>query len=119
MKRKSQPVEPLPVDFELNEHDLECALLGKAGWHTSAIANATNLSPSQVQYRLGLAGVKRRDYRDGKSEMSYFVLAQMRARSNAKKRMASANKLPHEIEAMQEQFVEHLDKKRNGELAET
>jgi hypothetical protein len=118
MKSKTRPVQALPVDFEINDHDCECALLGKAGWHTAAIARATNLSPSQVQYRLGLAGVKRRDYRDGNSEMSHFMLAQMRARSNAKKRMASANWFSNEIDVMQKQFVEHLDKKRHPELIE-
>jgi hypothetical protein len=118
MKRKTAPAIPQPVDFGNNDHDLECAILGEAGWHTSAIARETNLTESQVQYRLGRAGVKRKDYRDGRSEMANFMLTQIRSRSNAKKRIAAANQLPHEIDALQEKFVDNLEAFRHRQMVD-
>lgn len=118
MRKKAVRVaEPRPVDFDLNPDDLECALLGKAGWHTQAIAEATGLTQSQVTYRLGRAGVKRADYRNGQSEMAKFVLAQIRWRSNAKRRLASANRFPHQIDVLQVQFTAHFEEYRSRQAA--
>jgi hypothetical protein len=118
MKRNTErAAEPMPVDFELNEHDLECAILGEAGWHTRAIASATNLTESQVTYRLGRAGIKRADYRNGQSEMAHYILVQIRSRANTKKRIASANKLPDQIDDLQAQYMQRLEEHRSKAAA--
>jgi hypothetical protein len=100
------------VDFDLNIVDQECGLLGDAGWHTDAIAKAVNLTPSQVQYRLGLAGIKRANYRNGRNNMASFILDMIRARFSAKDRVAEVRQLPDKFETLQEQYVKTSSRKR-------
>jgi hypothetical protein len=104
--------KPMPVDFELNDVDQEIALLGEAGWHTKAIARTTQMTASQAQYRLGMAGVKRKNYRDGKSEMAKFVLHMVRARHNTKERIIEARQLPETFENFTQSHVKVSSHKR-------
>lgn len=57
----------------MDENDLEVVILGECGWHTKAIAAKTNLTMSQVQYRLTKALVKRLDYRNGLTQNSHVI----------------------------------------------
>lgn len=59
--------DPRPVDFRSNDCDWEVVQLAKVGTHQRAISEKTGLTKSQVTYRLRMAGVSARDYRDGKS----------------------------------------------------
>lgn len=51
-------------------NDVECACLALLGQTTSAIARETGLSESQVQYRVSKAGIKRWDFRNGRSTLA-------------------------------------------------
>jgi hypothetical protein len=102
----------MKVDFELNVTDQECGLLGEAGWHTNAIAEAVGITPSQVQYRLGLGGIKRATYRNGKNDMATFILDMIRTRFSAKERVAEARHIPEKFEMMKEHYVEVSSRKR-------
>jgi hypothetical protein len=66
------------VDFVNKKKDRECALLGAMGFSTGYIAAKTKLSPGQVGYRLGKAGIFRADFRNGSSEFAKLVLRQSR-----------------------------------------
>jgi hypothetical protein len=116
MKRRRKIPEkvarPLKVDFELNAIDQECGLLGEAGWHTDAIAKEVGITPSQVTYRLGLAGIKRANYRNGRSDMAHFILNIIRARHSAKDRVAEVRQVPDKFENLQEQHVKVCSQKR-------
>ena len=116
MKRKRKVPEtvarPMKVDFELNAIDQECGLLGEAGWHTDAIAAEVGITPSQVTYRLGLAGIKRAKYRNGQSDMAHFILGIIRARHSAKDRIAEVRQVPETFENLQEQHVKVCSQKR-------
>jgi hypothetical protein len=67
------------VDFHRNHQDLHAAVLGSLGMTTDAIAAATGLTPSQVNYRLRIAGVKRADYRRGTSVLAVKVISMAKA----------------------------------------
>lgn len=105
------PAKARPVDFANNEDDLEAAILGEAGWYTRAIAKETGLTESQVNYRLGLAGVKRADYRNGGSEIAKVILSLVRAR-RASERVEQAREFPDKVENLQNQFIEVSSSKR-------
>jgi hypothetical protein len=113
-RRKTPEViaRPLKVNFELNAIDQECGLLGDAGWHTDAIARAVGITPSQVQYRLGRAGIKRASYRNGKNPMANFILDMIRARFSAKDRVAEARQLPDKFETLTDRYVQVSSRKR-------
>jgi hypothetical protein len=111
-KKPESVARPLKVDFELNEIDQECGLLDDAGWHTDAIAKAVGITPSQVQYRLGLAGIKRASYRNGRNDMAMFILEMIRARFSAKDRIAEARQLPEKTESLKEQYIKVSSRKR-------
>jgi hypothetical protein len=111
-RRPEHVAQSKRVDFDLNIVDQECGLLGDAGWHTDAIAKAVNLTPSQVQYRLGLAGIKRANYRNGRNNMASFILDMIRARFSAKDRVAEVRQLPDKFETLQEQYVKTSSRKR-------
>lgn len=100
-----------PVDFE-TDCDLECAILGKAGWHSRAIARETGLTENQVTYRLGRAGIRRADYRNGTSEMAHFVLSNLRQRANLRRRIAETKRFSKMIDDIQEQCIISLEEKR-------
>lgn len=51
-----------------------CAGLAELGWTTKAIAAECNLTEGQVNYRLGLIGVKRKLYRNGESNTAQRVV---------------------------------------------
>lgn len=112
MKRRTlqQHAIPKSVNFANNPDDLECAIMGEAGWHTRAIARETGLTESQVTYRLARASVKRANYRNGESEMAHFMLAQIRNRGNRRKMLESTRQLPVEIDRLQEQYITALAK---------
>lgn len=57
-----------------SDEDLQCAILGGMGFSTVMITETTGLTPCQVNYRLHKAGIKRKDYRDGTSDMAHRVL---------------------------------------------
>jgi hypothetical protein len=86
---------PRPVDFFANGSDFLCVLLAAIGFTTEAIAKRTNLTESQVQYRLWKAEQKERAngqltsrtaYRQGKSDVARMVVSQFTGqRSQVKK----------------------------------
>lgn len=107
------PARPRPVDFANNEDDLEVAILAEAGLYTRAIARETKLTESQVSYRIGLAGVKRAHYRDGKSEVARVVMGLVRSK-RTKDRLIAVRQLPEKIEILQQQYVEISSSKRKA-----
>lgn len=58
----------------LDDDDLFVAFLGEVGWHSRAIAERTNMTECQVNYRLHKANIKRKDYRNGESKTSELVI---------------------------------------------
>lgn len=54
--------------------DFQCALLGGLGFSTKFIMKRTDLTRSQIGYRLRLAHIRRSDYRNGESSLSSSVL---------------------------------------------
>lgn len=58
-----------------SDEDLQCAILGGMGFSTKMIAERTGLSPCQISYRLNKASIKRRDYRDGTSDVADRMLS--------------------------------------------
>lgn len=115
MRRRKAPLQPSAkpqtVNFELNDIDLEVALLGEAGWHAHAIAEEVQLTKSQVTYRLGLAGVKLKNYRNGKSKMSRFMVAMIQA-EKTQNRVSEVRHIPETFGDLQEQYAESCSKKR-------
>lgn len=65
------------VDFSNNADDFQAVLLGSLGFSTNCIASKTGLSGGQVIYRLGKAGVRRMDYRNGDTRIAGIVLQDM------------------------------------------
>lgn len=58
--------------------DFKCALMGSLGFSTRMIMEHTELSPSQVGYRLRMGGIKRADYRNGTSVVAQNLLRKAR-----------------------------------------
>jgi len=58
--------------------DFEAVILAEVGFSVATIAAKKRLSKAQVTYRMKLAGVKLRDYRDGKSRVAIMVLSASR-----------------------------------------
>jgi len=91
------PVAHRRVDFWDDVDDHTCVLLASLGFSTRYICERTDLSPSQVTYRLKKAGLttenhaSRSDFRNGTSPMANIVLGQVRQVADA-------------------QFVKHLKK---------
>jgi hypothetical protein len=94
------PNRPTPhrrVDFFNEVDDHTCVLLASLGFSTRYICERTDLSPSQVTYRLQKAGLtqdnkaSRMDFRNGVSPMAKVVLGQVR-------------------QAADEQLIKHLKK---------
>jgi hypothetical protein len=92
----------------INEDVLETMVRAALGQHTKAIAHATGLSPSQVQYRIMECGGKglRKNYRDGRSEgftQAYSLtrrkLYRAYEQANKFKKAKNAAKLPRETPA--------------------
>lgn len=52
----------------LDSEGRNAARLGEHGFTNKFIAKRTGLSEGQVQYRLSLAGIKRREFRNGETE---------------------------------------------------
>lgn len=57
-----------------SDADLRCAILAALGFSTKMIVEETGLSPCQVSYRLQKGRIKRKDYRDGTSDMAQRVI---------------------------------------------
>ena len=64
---------PMRVNWTSDE-DLQCAILASLGFSTRYIMQETGLSACQVSYRLGKGKIKRKDYRDGESDMAKRVV---------------------------------------------
>lgn len=60
------------------QDDVECAIRALLGQSTVAIAAATGLSESQVQYRVSKARINRWEFRNGQSWMAKQMIRQMR-----------------------------------------
>ena len=76
---------PRNVDFHAYASDLKCVLLASMGLTTKAISEATDLTPSQVEYRLRKAEQKERgaglhtaryQYRNGTSPVVRIMIQQ-------------------------------------------
>lgn len=62
------------VNFNTNEDDRQCALLGALGFTSNFIRKSTGLTFGQIGYRLKRAGVVRADYRNGLSKPATMVI---------------------------------------------
>jgi len=78
------PATPRRVDFLNDVDDHTCIFLASLGFSTRYICKRTDLSESQVLYRLKKAGLtsanhaSRSDFRNGESPMAVVVLGQVR-----------------------------------------
>lgn len=61
------------VDFYEKNEDHQSALLGAFGYSSEFIGRQTGLSDGQISYRLKLAGISRREIRNGSSPFARFV----------------------------------------------
>lgn len=92
-----QQAAPRRVDFLNEVDDHTCVFLASLGFSTRYICSRTDLSESQVLYRLKKAGLtkenhaSRSDFRNGESPMARLVLGQVR-------------------EVAEEQLIKHLRK---------
>jgi len=66
--------KPKLVNWTSNPDDIKCAIMGKLGLSTKAIARETGLTKCQIGYRLHKAKIRRVDFRDGNSETSKLVM---------------------------------------------
>ena len=66
------------VDLQNSHVDHQCALLGAFGYSTNYIASKTGLSKGQVQYRLTMGDIKRKDIRNGESPFAQVMFNQAR-----------------------------------------
>lgn len=57
-----------------SDEDIRCAVLGGMGFSTKMIAENTGLTNCQISYRLHKGNIKRRDYRDGTSDVAARVM---------------------------------------------
>jgi hypothetical protein len=73
----AKPAAPRPVRLLVGD-DFKCALMGSLGFSTRLIMEHTDLTPSQVGYRLRLGGIKRTDYRNGTSAVAVNLLRRAR-----------------------------------------
>jgi hypothetical protein len=71
------------VNFLDNTDDMTAAMLGMLGFSTNYIVRKTKLTPGQVTYRLGVANIKRGDYRNGDNSVANFVLNSAKHRAVA------------------------------------
>lgn len=58
----------------MDDDDLRCAMLAALGFSTKMIVEQTGLTPCQVSYRLTKGRIKRKDYRDGTSDIAQRVI---------------------------------------------
>ena len=75
--KTAQQTVPRKVEL-LKGDDFKCALLGSLGFSTKLIMEHTELSPSQVGYRLRKGGIRRMDYRNGESALAATMLQKAR-----------------------------------------
>ena len=76
-ERDRGQIPPRKVEL-LKGDDFKCALLGSLGFSTKLIMEHTELSPSQVGYRLRKGGIRRMDYRNGESALASTMLQKAR-----------------------------------------
>lgn len=62
------------VDFLNEPSDFEVLILGSLGLSTTYISGVTGLTPGQVEYRLRLGGIKRSEYRNGRSKTAHSAM---------------------------------------------
>jgi len=70
-------VHPRRVDFLVNSEDMGVAILGLLGFTTQAIMEKTGLTFGQVNYRLGKARIKRREYRQAASPVASWLVREV------------------------------------------
>lgn len=79
MREAAKNSRSAPRKVKLVEgEDFTCALLGSLGFSTRYIMEHTEFSTGQISYRLRLGGIKRSDYRDGKSTLSGTIMKRAR-----------------------------------------
>lgn len=109
------------IDFREGP-DLKCCILGHAGLHTKAIQEHTGLSGGQVSYRLKLAAIRRKDYRNGESDMSQLVIRQLDVRGNVKQTNQVAGQVQRLLAAEERRLkqltIERLKKVRGKKAAQ-
>lgn len=66
--------KPRRVDFQAHPDDLKAVELAHRLFSTACISRVTGLTPSQVMYRLGKAGAKRLDGRNGSTKIARLLL---------------------------------------------
>jgi len=73
---------PVPVVARrvnlIEGEDFRCALLGSLGFSTRCIMEHTDLTPSQIGYRLRMGGIRRIDYRNGESPVATALMKKAR-----------------------------------------
>ena len=72
-----QAVPPRRVNL-LAGDDFKCAIMGSLGFSTNLIMRHTELTTSQVGYRLRKAEIRRTDYRNGDSAVAESMLQKAR-----------------------------------------
>lgn len=74
-ERQSVPARRVNL---LTGDDFKCAMMGSLGFSTNLIMRHTELTPSQVGYRLRKAEIRRADYRNGESAVAESMLQRAR-----------------------------------------
>lgn len=65
------------VDFIDNRKDLTVAIMGSLGFSDRYIESETGFTPGQINYRLALAGISRRAYRNGETPFAKLTVSSM------------------------------------------
>lgn len=71
--RFSPELQEGSVQFLANQEDFECCLLADLAMGVKAISSFTRLSTGQISYRLKKAGIKIKDYREGRGKYAAMV----------------------------------------------
>jgi len=69
------PVHARRVNL-LHGEDFHCVMLASLGFSSRLIQSRTGLSTGQIGYRLRMGSIKRRDYRNGDSQLADRILNQ-------------------------------------------
>jgi hypothetical protein len=69
--------KPIKLNWE-DYGQFMAARMATLGFSTRHIAESTDMTVCQVQYRLGKTGIKRKEYRDGESPLAELVWRRMR-----------------------------------------
>ena len=74
---KRHKASPRPVSL-LEGEDFRCAMYGSMGFSTYFIMRHTNLTTSQIAYRLRKGSIRRKDFRNGQTIVAARLLQQVR-----------------------------------------